>query len=83
MVMPSAPLRGVLSIRRMPLASASASCSSIFSQARAMWWMPMPRFSIYLAIVESSDVGSSSSIFVWPSMKKAVRTFWSATSSIA
>lgn len=37
MVMPSAPLRGVLSIRRMPCASASASCSSMFSQARAMW----------------------------------------------
>ena len=36
-VMPSAPLRGVLSIRRMPLASASESCSSMFSQASAMW----------------------------------------------
>ncbi len=83
MVMPSAPLRGVLSIRRIPFSSASASCSSMFSQARAMWWMPTPRFSMYLAMVDSSEVGSSSSIFVWPSMKKAVRTFWSATSSMA
>ena len=54
MVIPSAPLRGVLSIRRMPLASASASCSSIFSQASAMWWIPTPRFSMYLAMVDSS-----------------------------
>ena len=76
-------LAGRSSIRRMPLAAASANCSSIFSQASAMWWIPMPLFSMNLAMVDSGDVGSSNSIFVWPSLKNAVRTFWSATSSIA
>ena len=36
-----------------------------------------------VAMVLSGLVGSSNSILVWPQRRKAVFTFWSATSSIA
>ena len=46
---PEHPHKPTLPGVMMPLASASASCSSIFSQASAMWWIPMPLFSMNLA----------------------------------
>ncbi len=49
MVSPSAPARGVLSMRRTPFSSTSASALSMPLVAKAMWWTPSPRFSINLA----------------------------------
>lgn len=60
--------------------TATIACTS--GTANAMWWIPSPFFSINLAIVLSSLVGSSNSILVWPTLKNAVFTFWSATSSM-
>ena len=85
MFSPSAPLRGALSIRRMPAASADASAlATPSSMANARWCIPpLPLFfSMNLAMVLSGEVGSSNSIFTSPTFRKAVLTFWSSTVSM-
>ena len=71
MFKPSAPPRGALSISLTPFDSASSNAACTSGTANAMWWIPSPFFSINLAIVLSSLVGSSNSILVWPTLKNA------------
>ena len=69
MFRPSAPLRGALSIRRQPFDSASASAFATPSaMANAMCCIPPrpPLLAMNLEIALSSEVPSSSSIFVCP-----------------
>lgn len=78
MLRPSAPLRGALSMRRMPSASTVAKAwATPSSTAKARWCMPpLPLFfSMNLAMVLSGEVGSRSSIFTSPTRRKAVLTF--------
>ncbi len=82
MVMPSAPLRGRIVDQTDALGlGVGQLLLDILAGKRHVMECRHRVFSMYLAMVDLGRSGSSSSILVCPSLKNAVRTFWSATSS--
>ena len=80
---PLRPCRRFCRSAASPSPSRRARRSVQVGTAKAIWCTPSPRFSMNFPIGPSGAVDSRSSILVCPSLKKAVLTFWSATSSMA